>query len=403
MKVLVADSLPQQYIESLEELHCEVLYDQSLKEDSLLDELKRFGPTVLVVRSTKVTGDMLTACPGLSLVIRAGSGYNTIDVKTASERSIYVANCPGKNAIAVAELTMGLILSLDRRIPDNVAARRAGTWNKKEYSKAAGLYGRTLGIIGVGRIGREVIPRARSLGMSVIAWSRSLSPERADVLGIGYCESPLEVAERADVVSVHLALAPETKGLIGKEFFKRMKPGSQFINTSRAEIVDHAALREALETKSIRAGLDVFEEEPAVKAGAFESDIASYPNVYGTHHIGASTEQAQNAVVEEVVYIVREYLITGHVHNCVNLLERTPARYALSVHHRNRVGILAGVLDVIRDANINVETMENIIFEGAEGACARIQIDGNLSPEEVEFIEKSSSDIYSVTQVALDT
>jgi len=402
MKVLIADSFPEQYIESLKELHCEVLYNRSLGGDSLMDELKRFGPNILIVRSTKVTGDMFIACPRLSLVIRAGSGYNTIDVKTASERSVYVANCPGKNAIAVAELAMGLMLSLDRRIPDNVIALRAEKWDKQEFSKARGIFGRTLGIIGVGRIAREVITRAQSFGMPVIAWSRSLNPERAAALGIGFCESPLDVAQKADVVSVHLALTPETQTFIGKDFFKQMKPGALFINTSRAEIIDHRALREALKTKSIRAGLDVFEAEPAEKVGAFKSGIASDPHVYGTHHIGASTEQAQNAVVEEAISIVREYMITGHVRNCVNLLQRTPARFYLSVHHRNRVGILAGVLDVIRDANINVETMENIIFLGADGACARIQIDGSLSKKQIESIENSSADIFSVTQAALD-
>jgi len=402
MKVLIADVFPQKYVESLEKLNCEVLYDQSLKDKGLTDELKRFSPNILIVRSTGVTGEMFAACPGLSLVIRAGSGYNTIDVKTASERSVYVANCPGKNAIAVAELAMGLILSLDRSIPDNVIALQAGKWDKKRFSKASGTYGRTLGVVGVGRIGREVIARARAFGMHVIGWSRSLTPERASTLGIGFCESFLDIADRSDVVSVHLALTDETKGLIGKEFFSRMKQGAHFINTSRAEIVDHEALREAVKTKSVRAGVDVYDDEPAEKECDYISGLGSDPNVYGTHHIGASTEQAQNAVMEEAVSIVRDYMVTGHVRNCVNILERTPARYCLSVHHRNRVGILAGVLDVVRDAKINVETMENIIFQGAEGACARILIDGSLSAKDIESITKSSPDIYSVTQATLE-
>jgi D-3-phosphoglycerate dehydrogenase len=402
MKVMIADAFPERRITELRHLGCEVVVDPTLKEDSLEAALEESNPDILIVRSTRVTGDMMTRCSGLSLIIRAGSGYNTIDVKTASERSVYVANCPGKNAVAVAELTLGLMLSLDRRIPDNVADLRAGVWNKKEYSKADGLFGKTMGIIGTGRIGLEVISRVRAFGMGVAAWSRSLTRERATVLGVEYCATPLAVASRADVISVHLALAPETEKLIGREFFDAMKPGAYFINTSRAEVVDHGELARAMSEKSIRAALDVFDGEPSGKEGSFDDAIVKTPGLYGTHHIGASTGQAQNAVADETVSIVRDYMDTGHVRNCVNLLERVPARFSLSVHHRNRVGVLAGVLDIIRDADINIETMENIIFRGGEGACARILIDGKLGKDRLRTVEGSSDDIFSVTQVALD-
>ena len=402
MKVLVADAFPDDKVGDLAGMGLEVTCDQGLKEDSLRERLRTLQPDILIVRSTRVAGEMIRCCPGLDLIIRAGSGYNTIDVATASEHSVYVANCPGKNAVAVAELAMGLILSLDRRIPDNVLQLRQGKWNKKEFSRADGLLGKALGVVGLGRIGGEVAERARGFGMPVIAWSRSLTPERAEELGIGYCARPEDLAARADVVSVHLALTPETRGLVDRAFFDAMKPGAYFINTSRSEVVDQAALLEAMEKKNIRAGLDVFGEEPAAKQGEFHAEIARHPNFYGTHHIGASTRQAQNAVAEEAVTIVREYLVSGKVRNCVNLMERTPAGYALSVHHRNRVGILAGVLDVIRDAGINVETMENIIFQGAEGACARILLDGRLGERELSTIENSSEDIFSVSMVALE-
>ena len=399
MKVLVADTFPKEKIEELKKLGCTFIYNPSLKEESLEKALEKEQPDILIVRSTLVSGAMIMASAPLNLVIRAGSGYNTIDVKTASERSVYVSNCPGKNSIAVAELAFGLILSLDRRITDNVLQLRSGRWNKKEFSKARGLYGCTLGIIGLGRIGREMLLRARAFGMHIIVWSRSLTPDKAEELGVGYCKSPEEVAAGADIVSVHLALSAQTKGIIGATFFEKMKPGAYFINTARAEIVDQQALLSAIDAKGIRAGLDVFGEEPEEKEGTISSKIFERENLYGTHHIGASTEQAQSAVADETVRIVREYMNSGRPPNCVNLLERTPARYTLSVHHRNRVGILASVLDVIRDAGINVETMENVIFSGAEGACARIQIDGMLSREDLKKIENSSSDIFSVTQV----
>jgi len=170
---------------------------------------------------------------------------------------------PGKNSTAVAELAFALILALDRRIADNVISLRAGKWNKAEFSKARGLYGRTLGLLGVGSIGSQMIPRAKAFGMRVVAWSRSLSAERAEALGIERKDSPRAVAAAADIVSVHLALGPETRRLCDAGFFAAMKKGACFINTARGEIVDEEALKAAIREKGIRAGLDVFAEEPA--------------------------------------------------------------------------------------------------------------------------------------------
>ena len=340
---------------------------------------------------------MIRSEPNLSLIIRAGAGYNTIDVDTASELSVYVANCPGKNAVAVAELTMGLLLSLDRRIPDNVMDLRQGRWNKQEYSKAEGVFGKTLGIIGTGTIGKELINRAKVFGLNVIAWSRSLTVEKAAALGVEYCKSPKDVAAGADIVSVHLAMTDDTRKLIDGDFFQHMKEGAFFINTSRAEVVDEKALLEAVKAKHIRAGLDVFSDEPSGKSGDFTGDIKEYRDVYCTHHIGASTNQAQQAVADEVIDILDVYVATGKVKNCVNLLDKTPAKYVLSVRHRNHVGVLSEVLRIVREANINVESMENIIFSGVIGACANIQIDDFLKEEELNRIRSGNDDIHSVS------
>ncbi len=401
MRVLIADKFPEKGIEKIKELGCDLNYKPELKDDSLLDELKNNPYEVLIVRSTKVTAEMIEASPELSLIIRAGSGYNNIDVKTASERSIYVANCPGKNSIAVAELAMGLIISVDRRIPDNVIELRNGHWNKKEYSKAKGLYGLTLGIIGVGKIGRELIQRAKPFGLKILAWSRSLTPEKAEKLGVIYAKDIIEIAKNSDIISIHLALTDETRGLIGKDFFKALKPGAYFINTARAEIVDEEALVEAIEEKGIRAGLDVFTGEPSYKEGPISDRLIKNPGIYGTHHIGASTEQAQMAVADETFKILENYSTTGHVLNCVNILDKPPSKAMLTIHHKNRIGVLAGILDIIRNANINVERMENLIFAGAEGACARIELDNLLSSKDIERIKKLSDDIYMIKQVSL--
>lgn len=396
MKILIADKFPESAVKAFRQMNCEVVYEQSLKDDKLTRTIEQAKPQILIVRSTKVNAEMIEATSDLGLIIRAGAGYNTIDVKAASERGIYVANCPGKNAVAVAELAMGLIMSIDRRIPENVIDLRNGKWNKQEYSKAEGIYGKTLGVIGTGRIGREVILRARAFGMNVIAWSRSLTPERAEEMGVEYCSTVMEVAGKADFISLHLALTDDTRNMVDKPFFEAMKEGAALINTSRAQVINETALLNALNTRGIKAGLDVFGAEPEAKTGKFTDAIASHPSVYGTHHIGASTNQAQQAVADETINIVQQFIKSGMVRNCVNLIERTPAKYVVSIRHRNRVGVLADILRVIRDDDNNVEKMENIIFADAQGACANIQIDDQMSHKALVKLQNISDDVFDV-------
>ena len=266
MKILIADKFEQSGQDGLLAIGCEISFQPDLKDETLTAAIGETQPDVLVVRSTKVTEAMMDA-GGLKLIVRAGAGYNTIDVAAASKRGIYVSNCPGKNSIAVAELAFGLIIALDRRIADNVIQMRAGKWNKKEFSKARGLYGRTLGLIGAGRVGGEVIPRARAFGMRIIAWTRSMTPDHLADRGVEYKDSLLEVAREADVLTVHIALNEETRSLIGADVFNSMKEGAYFINTSRGEVIDQAALRAAMKTRGIRVGLDVYAAEPTTATG----------------------------------------------------------------------------------------------------------------------------------------
>lgn len=400
MKILIADKFEQSGLDGLEASGCTVVYNPGLKDEALAAALAQTQAEVLVVRSTKVTEAMLDA-GRLSLIVRAGAGYNTIDVKAASARGIYVSNCPGKNSVAVAELAFGLLLALDRRLADNVADLRAGHWNKAEYGKARGLHGQTIGLIGLGQIGREMIPRAKAFGLKVIGWSRSLTPEAADMMGITYRQTILEVANESDILSVHLALTPDTRGVINDDVFDAMRPGSYFINTSRAEVVDQTALVNAVKHKGLRAGLDVFANEPTGGTGEFSDDIAKLTNVYGTHHIGASTEQAQEAIATETVRIIRTYLETGRVPNVVNLAEETPATHLLVVRHQDRPGVLAHVLNELKAAGINVHRMENIVFAGAEAASARIELDGNLHDATLKLIREGNEHILEVNLLAL--
>lgn len=400
MKVLVADKFEKSGLRGLEEIGCEISYQPDLKDEALTLAIEQTNPDALVVRGTKVSEAMLAAGP-IKLVVRAGAGYNTIDVAAASRRGIYVSNCPGKNSIAVAELAFALILALDRRIADNVIALRRGEWNKKEFSKARGLFGRTLGLIGLGKIGQEMIPRAHAFGMPVIAWSRSLNAERAEALGIEYRAEPLAVAKEADVISVHVALNPETRNFIGERFFSEMKEGAYFINTSRGEVVDQTALLEAMRKRGLKVGLDVFAAEPSSGVAEFTDSIRDEPGLYGTHHIGASTDQAQEAIAAETVRIIHQFKETGNVPNVVNLARQTPATHRLVVRHLDRPGVLATVLDAIKSEQINVQEMENIVFEGATAAVARINLDNAPSSALLERLRAGNQDILELDVLAI--
>jgi D-3-phosphoglycerate dehydrogenase len=396
LKVLVADKFEKVGVDGLKELGCTVISEPAVKAEDLPALIRQIDPHILIVRGKKVTAEALKAGTALTLVVRAGAGIDTIDVDTASSLGVFVSNCPGKNSIAVAELVMGLLLACDRRIPDQANDLRQGRWRKGEYSKAHGLYGRTLGIVGLGQIGREIAARATAFGMRVVAWSRSLTHEEADRLGVAYAQTPLDVARVSDAVSINVAANAETKNLVGAEFLAAMRSGAYLINTSRGSVVDEAALRRAIEEKGIRAGLDVFQNEPAGPSADFTTEILQVPGVYGTHHVGASTEQAQVAIAHEVIRIIQAFQATGEVPNVVNRLARSSATHVLSIRHRNRPGVLAHVFGVLAGADINVEEVENIIYHGAQATLARIHLDGEPNHGALDRIRTGNPDIISV-------
>lgn len=397
MKVLIAEKFEKVGVDGLKELGCEVIHNPDVPAEDLPALMSEIEPDVLIVRGKKVSGEAIRAGTRLGLIIRAGAGYDSIDVKTASSMGVFVANCPGKNSIAVAELVMGLICSCDRRIPDQTADLRAGKWNKKEYGKARGLHGRTLGIVGLGQIGREIMKRAQAFGMKVVAWSRNLTTEEAESLGIGYCATPMEVARLGDVVSINVAATGETENLVSAEFLDAMKPGAYLINTSRGKVVDEQALLAAIEKKGLRCGLDVYRGEPGSPTGEFRSELAQHHGVYGTHHIGASTDQAQIAIAHEVIRIMSCFIAEHDVHNCVNLHAASPATHVLSVRHLNRPGVLSHVFRAIADESINVEEVENINYHGGEATCARVHLVGCPNETTLQRIRTGNENIISVT------
>ncbi|QQR75462.1 MAG: hydroxyacid dehydrogenase [Holophagales bacterium] len=420
MKVLVADKFEKSGLDGLAAAGCEVVYNPDLKDETLVAAIAETACDVLVVRSTKVRRPALES-GSLSLVVRAGAGYDNIDITAACERGIYVANCPGKNSVAVAELAFGMILALDRRIPDNVADLRAGKWNKKEYSKARGVHGRTLGLLGFGSIGQEMAKRAQAFGMNLAVWSEigvetdrsglpvdlpllvRLRPSSGSPLepNVRVCATPEEVGEHADVLSVHLALNDKTRGLVGKKVFDRMKPGSFFINTARGEVVDYAALEEAVREKKLRVGLDVYAKEPATGEAEFVEPLLALPGVYGTHHIGASTDQAQEAIALETVRIIKAFTETGRVLNVVNLSRQTQATHVLVVRHRDRPGVLSSVFAALATEKVNVEETENIVFSGALSCVARMNLSGEPSREALERMAAANDAILDIQLVPL--
>jgi D-3-phosphoglycerate dehydrogenase len=401
MKVLVADKFETVGVDGLKDLGCEVVLRPDVKAEELAATIREVDPKVLVVRSKKVIEAALAAGPSLSLVIRAGAGIDNIDVAAASRLGIFVSNCPGKNSIAVAELVLGLLLAMDRRIPDQVADLRKGEWRKGEYAKARGLHGRTLGIVGLGQIGREVARRAQAFGMKVVAYSRNLTIEDADRFGIGYCQTPLDVARLADAVTLHVAGTAETRHLVNAEFLAAMKPGAYLINAARGTVVDEAALEQAVRERGLRAGLDVYQNEPAGSTAEFRPSLASAPGVYGTHHVGASTEQAQVAIAHEVIRIVQGFMTSGAAPHCVNRLAKSSATHILSVRHRNRPGVLAHVFRVLHEGAVNVEEVENIAYHGAQAAAARIHLASRPSDAAIAQIKNGNENIISVDLTAI--
>ncbi len=394
MKVLIADKFPEFYINKLKENDIEVIYEPKLGEN----DIPKYSNQVdtIVVRSTKVNADAIMNSNTLNLVVRAGAGFNNIDVKAANKKGVYVANCPGKNSIAVAELAMGLIIALDRKIPDNVIDFNNGVWNKDKYSKAEGLAGKTLAIIGYGNIGKELAKRALSFGIKVYA--KDVIPITDE--NVTPFDNLEEVLPKADIISLHLPANASTKGMFNKNLLGLLKPGAILINTSRAEVIDEDALIEAIKEKNLKVGLDVFNGEPEGKAGAVSSKLQGLPNVYVTHHIGASTEQAQNAVAEETVKILLTYKNTGTVLHWVNAAKPAENPYQLTVKHYDKPGVLASVLDVLKQGDINIEEMQNIIFDDRLVACCSLVLKTPATEEMLKVIEHNPN-VLSVLHVKL--
>ncbi len=400
MRLLIADKLHPRAVEELRALPIEVVYEPELTRESLEKRMQGIG--ILVVRSTEVTSAAIGAAKDLNLIVRAGAEFDTIDVRAASQHGIYVANCPGRNASAAAELVLGLVVSLDRRIPDAVASMRAGKWERQEYSKAEGLHGKSMGVAGLGAIGREVAVRARAFGLNVIGWGRSFTPARATEMGIGYAGSMMELASRSQILTVHLALNDRTRQIVSRAVIDALPDRAIVINTARADLMDYPALFAAVEKRGLRVGLDVYADEPkGTRVYPAPERFRPYPSgglVYGTPHVSAATDQAQLSIATETVRVIRSFLLEGSVPNVVNV-SSTASRFQLVIRMMDKVGTFANVLGVLKRHGINLEEVTNTIFDGGGAACAKLRLQSR--PTEACLAEIRAFD--EVLQVGLVT
>lgn len=399
MKILYADSVDESRLQRLTDAGHECVVNSGLTADALDGGLAGFD--VLVVRSTKVTAAAIANADQLGLIVRAGAGTDNIDKKAASDRGIFVCNVPGRNAIAVAELTLGLLLAVDRRIADNTADLRAGVWNKSAYSKADGLAGKRLAIIGLGDIGLAVAERAKAFGLLVSAErkpSRSARVQQAiRSIGIRMVDSRPELLSDSDIVSIHVPGSAETSGMVDQNFLASLPDGAIVLNTSRGDVIDEPALIAAMDERGIRAGLDVFANEPGSGSAAFDSALGAHRSVVGTHHIGASTAQAQRSVSDGTVETI-EAFIAGAPVNCVNLRSEPAGICSLTVRHLDRVGVLAKVLEALRATGINVQQMQNQIFEGGDAAVATINLSQSPTDGLIEDLT-AISEVFNVVVI----
>lgn len=319
-KVLVSDPVAPECLEVFKEAAgFEVDYRPGLKSADLLEMIPAYAG--LIVRSeTRVSADVIERASRLRAVVRAGVGVDNIDVAAATRRGILVMNCPGGNTVAAAEHTIALMLSLARNVPQACASVKAGKWERGKFVGAE-VTGKTLGVIGLGKVGREVARRAVGLDMRVIGYDPFVTEEAAKALNIEIAPMD-EVIASADFLTLHVPLTPETRGLLGRETLARMRPGARIVNVARGGIIDEAALAEAIrEGKIAGAALDVFEKEPVDP----QSPLLALEKVIVTPHLGASTREAQEAVGKASAAQIIAYLRDGAVANAVNMVAIDPA------------------------------------------------------------------------------
>ncbi|TWT41101.1 D-3-phosphoglycerate dehydrogenase [Phycisphaerae bacterium RAS1] len=384
MKILVICEMPDFALDQLRALGCETVYKPNLAADALRMALADTG--ILVVGSGRVSADLISSAHSLQLIVRRGAGPANIAVEEASAQGVFVADCNEQHATAVAELGLGLLIALDRRIVENTLALREGRWSRAELAAARGLCGRTLGLLGYGAAGRMTAQRAHGFGMNVIAWESGGNVADAHDSEIEHCNWPRELAGGSDAVMLMPAVEGHDEVIVDAEFLAAMRPGAAFVHLGPPGVVDAAALAEAVRTRHLRVAIDSHAAEPTADVARFTSSLLALPGVIGTQHIGALTDQARDATAAEAVRVIRKFLVSGECANCLNLLDRTPATWQLVLRVRDQVGVMASILDAIRADGINAEEITSRVFTGAKAASCIIAIDERPSREALDAI-----------------
>lgn len=317
MKVLITDSLAPEGVAKLKDEGLQVVEKIGIDEEELIRTIPGF--TALIIRSgTRVTEKVIKAASDLKIIGRAGTGLDNVDVDAATKKGIIVMNTPEGNTISAAEHTISLLLSLSRNIPQANFSLKKGEWNRKKFMGTE-VYGKTLGIIGLGRIGSEVAKRAQALGMKVVAYDPFVTREKAEEIGVSLSNLD-ELLPQVDYLTIHTPLTEQTRRLIGEKELTLMKDGARIINCARGGIIDEDALYKALKNGKIKgAALDVFE-----KGKPFGSPLLEMDSVITTPHLGASTEEAQVRVAVEIATQIVDALKKGEVRNAVNILTFPP-------------------------------------------------------------------------------
>lgn len=384
MKILVACEVPDATLDELRPLGSDLIYAPKLAPEELDAKLADVG--VLVVENLRVAPASISKAESLQLIVRAGPGAGNVAIEEASAQGVVVAHCPDKDAAAVAELAFGMMFALDRQIYENTEALKQGRWARGEFMGARGLAGRTLGLIGYDGAAMEIARRARCFEMQVVAWSPHMPHEDQLDRDVELCDWPREVARKASIIVVLGSPETEQMSLVDSEFLETLAPGSILIHLAQPGAIDEGAVAQAVQTRGLRVGLDVHSAAPSGDSGKFKSRLLPLVGVIGTHHIGAETQQARDAIAAEIVRTVRTFLINGDVANGLNIAERSPATWQLVCRVRDQVGVMASILDAIRADGINAQEISSRVFLGAKAALCTIALDERPSAQALDAI-----------------
>ena len=384
MKVLVCDPISQSGIDYLKQQDGleTVVLDRRHTEEELLPLVK--DASAMAVRSeTKVTKAILEAAPDMRIVGRAGVGVDNIDIEAATQNGVIVMNTPGGNTTATCELTFSMMMALARNIPQAHDSMSTGEWNRKAF-KGVELYGKTLGVLGMGRIGGEVARRAVAFGMRVMAYDPYITPSRAKALQVELA-SLEDIYAAADFITVHMPMTDETRGMLNKDTFATMKPSVRLLNCARGGIINENDLCDALkEGKIAGAALDVYESEPLAE----DSPLRNCPNLILTPHLGASTVEAQDNVGLEVAQGIADYLLHGSLMNSINMPSldaQTSAKVSPYLRLGEKLGVLLAKLGQVGTERLAI-TYGGLATELPGDPIARSIIKGFLGAAEGEEV-----------------